>query len=289
MVFWLLAGGQMAVLAADAGTTDSQSVVLAEKGIAKAVIVTDQVYADRQSPDAKLHWRQILAANDLKHYLDKITGAEFRIVEAGTEKPEDTCIYINNAAAAKLGLDPATLAGEEWFMRLKDGDLCLAGGKRDGFLWAVYQFLENDLGVRWWSPEEEFVPSAATLSLSAGLDRQGKPAFDGRVNWFTSLPEDSYQLKGWYMIRNRMEYSAMVMPDGSAVRHAGRGAQMAQLDRWPWAQPDVDIESRGRHDPGRSRRQGTRASRVVCRDPRPASGSRHCQCLQHHGLLFGRA
>jgi hypothetical protein len=209
----LLAACQAAPSAAAA----TDGIVLAENGQARAAIVTDKVNAAPQSPEAKLHWRQILAANDLKHYLDKITGADFRIVEAGTEKPEDTCIYINHAAAAKLGLDPAALAGEEWFVRLKDGDLCLAGGKRDGFLWAVYQFLENDLGVRWWSPEEEFVPSAATLSLSADLNRQGKPAFDGRVNWFASSPEDSYQLKGWYMIRNRMEYSAMVMPDGSAV------------------------------------------------------------------------
>ena len=174
-------------------------------------------------------------------------------------------------------------------MRLKDGNLCLAGGKRDGFLWAVYQFLENDLGVRWWSPEEEFVPSAATLSLSADLNRQGKPAFDGRVNWFTSLPEDSYQLKGWYMIRNRMEYSAMVMPDGSAVGVPGGGLKWQSLIDGPghnlmWILNREDDMTQG--DLGA---KVLRASRVVCRDPRPAPGSRHRQSLQHHGLLFGRA
>ena len=64
-------------------------------------------------------------------------------------------------------------------MRTIGDDLVLVGGRPRGTLYAVYRFLEDVVGVRWWSPFEEFTPRRPNLEIAA-LDRQGKPRFNYR-------------------------------------------------------------------------------------------------------------
>ena len=55
-------------------------------------------------------------------------------------------------------------------------DLILTGGRPRGTLYAVFRFLEEYVGVHWWTPFEEEVPHRPTLKLPA-LDDAGEPAF----------------------------------------------------------------------------------------------------------------
>jgi hypothetical protein len=65
---------------------------------------------------------------------------------------------------------------EGWVMRASARGLVLCGGRPRGTLYAVYRFLEDEVGVRFWTPRDETVPRRRRLDLST-FERRGRPAF----------------------------------------------------------------------------------------------------------------
>jgi len=94
------------------------------------------------------------------------------------EAPRDRpCLFVGQTAFAKQhGLDAAKWGSEQWALRTVGDDLVLVGGRPRGTLYAVYHFLEDVVGVRWWNPFEEHVPRRPTLSVGP-LDLKGRPTF----------------------------------------------------------------------------------------------------------------
>lgn len=125
--------------------------------------------ARNASPDERT------AADELRKYLGKITGGEFALVEEGAES--GPAVYVGPTTfAAAHGVDLSELAPEEWLIRTMGPNLVLIGGWPRGTLYAVYHFLEDVLGVHWWNPYCETVPSKRTLETGR-LSRRGKPVF----------------------------------------------------------------------------------------------------------------
>jgi hypothetical protein len=156
------------------------------------------------------------AAAELATYLQKSTGAEFAIVTPAQAAGRPVVAVGPGAAADKLGLDAGKLGPEEWIVRSFGQDLCLVGGRPRGTLYAAYHFLEDVLGVHWWNPWEETVPSQPTLRLDA-LNRQGRPTFRYR---------DIYMLYGQdggrFAARNRLNRdgdSAIASEYGGALAY----------------------------------------------------------------------
>ncbi len=118
------------------------------------------------------------AARELADYLGRVTGARFATVIEGDDLAEGPAIFVGpTAAARRSGVEPS--GPEEWRIRATDGGLLLTGGRPRGTLYAVYRFLEDVVGVRWWTPYAESVPSRPTLALPP-LDRGGSPGFGYR-------------------------------------------------------------------------------------------------------------
>jgi len=111
------------------------------------------------------------AAAELAAYLKKATGAEFATVtpEQAADKPH---IAVGPGAAGRV----ATSGPEQWSVSTQGRNLYLVGGRPRGTLYAVYHFLEDVLGVHWWNPWEETVPSRTTLELAVPA-LEGKPTF----------------------------------------------------------------------------------------------------------------
>jgi len=143
------------------------TVALAQDGKPAVVIVTaeDPIPAEQT------------AASELADYLKKVTGGEFVIAAEPQHDAKQPAIYVGPTRYAKRhGLDTANWGPERWAMRTAGDSLILVGGRPRGTLYAVYHFLEDVVGVRWWNPVEEHVPRRATLVVKQ-LDRQGEPRF----------------------------------------------------------------------------------------------------------------
>ncbi len=117
------------------------------------------------------------AARELADYLGKVTGGTFPVASQSQPQGPKPAIYVGPTSFAKgHGLDPADWGSEQWAMRTVGDDLVLVGGRPRGTLYAVYHFLEDTVGVRWWNPFEEHVPKRPTLEIGP-VDRGGQPAF----------------------------------------------------------------------------------------------------------------
>jgi len=116
------------------------------------------------------------AAEELVSYLERATTARFALVAEGRRRATSPAIWVGPTARSRdAGIDAGTLGGEEWRIRTVGDDLILVGGRPRGTLYAVYRFLEDHVGVRWWNPFEEHVPLRKDLEVE--IDAAGRPAF----------------------------------------------------------------------------------------------------------------
>lgn len=121
-----------------------------------------------ENPEA---WEKT-AVEELDHYLGLCS--EGRKVKVGGCA---AVFHVGDTAFARAkGLAPGTFRDEEWCIKSFGCDVVLSGGGTRGTLYAVYHFLEDDCGVRWWMDGDEDVPPAKPLCFDM-LDRRGRPFF----------------------------------------------------------------------------------------------------------------
>ena len=129
-------------------------LVLAKNRTANAIIVTSAFPR---------------AATILADYLQKITGAEFRI-QSGTN--------VQNNLILRPMSDPD--ANPDGFCySLHDKDLILEAPNEQAAVYAVYDFLETVCGCRYYTSTEEFIPFDANLTVCFSR-RQQEPVLEYR-------------------------------------------------------------------------------------------------------------
>lgn len=125
---------------------------------------------------------ETFAAEELAIALKKISGADFEVLSS-PQAPERRAIIIGDLEnpevedrAAVLKLSSGKV--EQVAVHTLDGRLYLAGNQPRGALYAVYRFLQHELGVRWlWpGPEGEFMPARKSWTLP-DLKYTYQPAF----------------------------------------------------------------------------------------------------------------
>ena len=122
-------------------------------------------------PKSAKPWERT-AACELTNYLNQVVS-DGRVFVVGRS---DVIFHVGDTAFARgKGLGTDSLADEEWAIRTYGQDVVLNGGGSRGCLYAVYHFLEDQVGVRWWSDDEQDVPSVERLELPV-LNRRGRPA-----------------------------------------------------------------------------------------------------------------
>jgi hypothetical protein len=126
------------------------------------------------------------AAGELALFLHIVTGASFSIVDAPGEAGGR--LLVGPAAAQAAGLDlPADLASEEIVIRSAGRDLVLAGGGSRGTLYAVYTFLEDIVGCRWWTGTASRMPWKPSLSVTEVSIRFRPPLEYREPYWYVAF------------------------------------------------------------------------------------------------------
>ena len=127
------------------------------------------------------------AAETLAKYLEKITGRAYRIVQSAVPQKGGICIGPELAAKGLGKLPP--LSDEGSLGQSRGGTLFLTGPAENarGTLYAVYEFLERECGVRFYTPLAEKVPQKKHLDLSR-VDFRFAPAFPLGRNILRLMP-----------------------------------------------------------------------------------------------------
>jgi len=159
------------------------------------------------------------AAQELRYHLGEITGKtpEIRRENESSPLPHHFCIGFVKAAEA-AGFSAAGLPPDGHRLRTSKGSLYLFGGDRDGrrvgdnwslacqgTLYAVYDLLENEFGVRWIWPGKsgEVIPARKKIVIGS-IDRGGtEPLVSRRFRIPPALPK---RMIGWSRIENRTRF-----------------------------------------------------------------------------------
>jgi hypothetical protein len=132
------------------------------------------------------------AAEELQRYLEKIAGARLPILK-DTEpiRPQEVLLG-DNAHLRKLtpDLNLTKLGPDGFVLRTDRGNLIIAGGKPRGTLNGVYSVLEEKLGIRWLTPELEFVPKVTRVDLG-NLDETIVPVLENRDVFWREMMRDA--------------------------------------------------------------------------------------------------
>jgi len=107
------------------------------------------------------------AAAELQAHLDRITGGTWKVAAEPQVPAQAKTILVGATKRAKEllpDLAPDKLGYDGIVMQTVGEHLVLTGHPVRGPLYAVYTFLE-ELGCRWWTSSESFVPSRPTLSV----------------------------------------------------------------------------------------------------------------------------
>lgn len=147
---------------------------------------------------------ETFAAKELKYHLENATGRILPIVGESRADGAGLRFYIGNVVAlAKVGIDAGRFEREERLVKGVGGNVYLAGGDGPaadksafggcgtdslpsaggGTLYAVYDFLEKEMGVRWLWPGElgEVIPQRGIPPMD-GIERRGRePLFMRRL------------------------------------------------------------------------------------------------------------
>ena len=124
------------------------------------------------------------AVKELTDYIEKISGVKLpRIRESEYNSGDKAIILGNNDIIKKTAPVDESQTGDEGFRIFSNGKQLIIGsaGSR-GTLYGVYTFLEEYLGVRWFTPELEVIPENKTVIIDGNIDRVVRPSFSIRRN-----------------------------------------------------------------------------------------------------------
>jgi len=198
-IFFCLFAGAVALSA-------RSELTLAENGSSRyqIVISTNAIPSERY------------AAEELQRYLEKLSGAKLPLVTDTTPPNSREILIGDNAHLQRLGftLDLHKLGPEGFVFATEGNRLIIAGSKPRGTLYGVYTLLEDQFGVRWFTPELEHVPGTNRITLGS-LNETHIPALQYREVFWREILRDAD-----FAARHRLNGEHYALKD----KHGGPGA-----------------------------------------------------------------
>lgn len=115
------------------------------------------------------------AAEELRFYVLQSSGADIPVTTEETHDPDQKSIMV--------GFNPSATAPTTHTTgyKLEGDDLYIYGGNSKSTLYAVYRFLERELGCMWLSPDAELIPEAKQIRIEAGSSYSYTPEIETRT------------------------------------------------------------------------------------------------------------
>ena len=185
------------------------------------------------------------AATELQYFLKEISGAELLIATDEDTLTAHEILIGNNRHVQELRVRTNWdgLGGDGFIMRTTGDHLILAGSKSRGSLYAVYNFLEDVLGCRWFAPDGSRIPKQSRIAIKPQNVRQ--------------IPELEFRAVGWppvsdadWAARNKVNAGASLDEEhGGALEVKGGGHSFFALlppDLYFKEHPEYYAELNGR-------------------------------------------
>ena len=144
------------------------------------------------APDAILPEKT--AAEELKKGLQKIFGINAQLLQ---QSPEKCTFWVGQSKEAGKALKIADFPGlktDEIILKKVNGKMILLGARPRGTVYAVYEFLEQGYGVRFWTPTVEYWPRHKKFFLP-DIDHRFAPVIQRRIVY--------YNLRGSFPVKLR--------------------------------------------------------------------------------------
>lgn len=146
------------------------------------------------------------AVKELITFLNRSTGAFFR--ESATTGKKNIFVGMENTS------EPDRPQNDSFVIETKDGNLYLYGRGKYGTLYAVYEFLENILGIRWFSAYGDIkIPKYQILKMKP-VKLSGSYAFP--VRGIQTFFYKDKKNAGFYHFRNRQN---ILLPETGEIEN----------------------------------------------------------------------
>lgn len=127
---------------------------------------------------------EYFAATELKDFIKQATGVVLPVVKDGTVGYSSRSKYISVGDtklwdAADFELNDAELKLDGFVLKTEGNMIFIRGARDKGTLFGVYDFLEKFVGVRFFSPDETYVPTKDVLEIHQ-MDVKEIPAINIR-------------------------------------------------------------------------------------------------------------
>lgn len=150
---------------------------IARKGraVADVVVAAEAAEAEKQ------------AARELAFFLHIVTGADFAVVPVASQDRNRLLVGSAAARLAQADFSASSFKAEEIVIRARGRDLILAGGSPRATVYAVFTFLEDVVGCRWWTPAAWHMPWKRSLAVKPVSIRYAPPLEYREPFWFVAF------------------------------------------------------------------------------------------------------
>lgn len=115
------------------------------------------------------------AAKELQQYLQEISGTRFPLKTVPTR--HSIFVGYSEQYMKPVGLERMADHDESFTYLTKNGNIYIYGGSLRGTLYGVYAFLENEMGVKWLTPECTVTPRLKEKRVTEISSRTERPVF----------------------------------------------------------------------------------------------------------------
>lgn len=149
------------------------------------------------------------AARELQEYFRKLTGVLLAVHPASQKSAPAFVIGWTPQTENALGTTSESMMRDQIRIKTREnGDIFITGATAFGIRYALAQFLEDFLGIRWWGWGEEYLPLCQRLAIPP-IDLDYAPAFIERT------PTASFLYEKSDILAHRMRCNSLMNADTS--------------------------------------------------------------------------